>query len=1128
MSLVAWFPFDGDIKDYSGYNLNLKVYTSPSFDSDGKIGKCLTTGGLTIPASHTKRIFNKYNQSICFWYYNTEETPSTTGHHIITGPNGMDGKYPGRSYSLFSYPNNNDLHLSMYNESGNGKIVAFVISGVLTNKKWTHVCLTNRNGTIRAYINGEVKHTLTINPDDWDTSFIYDYTLINNSVYHKINDFRIYDHALSDKEVYEISRAKILHYTFDENKEPTKNLAAGVHLGFGGSRWEKVSSYPPGLPVKPVDVYRRKDTNTYWGFFSDFLPTNPNPYGKIITISCWYYLEENYSGVTSSSILGALNAGDTVYNTLSTSLKNTFSNQVKNKWVYGEQTLQITTNAYSYNYIIGWIGGVIEDGAHCYIANFQIEEKDHATLFVNGERSSEIIEDSSGFGNNAIIYFPHTPQWVENSRIGKGAYKFGNNYARMIVPNKKCKVTDQISIAVWAYRDNWQDTTSERIISCTETGGWHMGFNDIGGKLSFVIYSNSQYHNAAIPLSSLTSGWHHFVGTYDGRYVKLYVDSVLANTTDKGSQYLIVYNANNDIIIGAEAGQYSESVVGAYWNGLIDDVRIYAIALTDDDIKNIYSNRASIDDRGNLYINTIEEYNRWDEQIKANNLIINGNAEFGNNTNFYSLKYDNIRKCFYSNDKTTVLSEDFIPVNRKDTYKLYGEFKDLAGSDASYFFGLACYDAKKREIKHEQVHFIQNTKTTLAVALKPGDTTVTLTSAANWSQQSPGQSHHTKTIGVWTANSEYPPYTYTRTLIPYLSISGNVLTLASVWSGAEIPAGTPVANMYSGGTYLYIAADSATSEWVKREGTISGWSSPGDEENKFRYGTEYVKILILPNYNKLSTLGIRAMKFWNATRDQDISSTAWSLVDGITNLNEKSIIKTSKISEVGIVDGLVAWYPLNGNTKDYSVNGYHGTIVGNVVAANGLYGRQCYKFPGDAQAHIKIPTKVLQNIQNFTIALLYNSSNLAKETNAILHGTNTGDNNISIELYSNKINLLINNLVYTFNINSNINTWYHIAFVRECNTLKLYRDSQLIGEVSCSSEVINIIGYLLLGQEQDAVGGEFDSGQSFEGKMQDVRIYDRALTSEEVAILYQRSFDPKSVKITKNSIYLYGEVIEIL
>jgi hypothetical protein len=42
----------------------------------------------------------------------------------------------------------------------------------------------------------------------------------------EINDFRLYDNILSIKDIKEIARGKILHYTFNDLQEPTTNLVA--------------------------------------------------------------------------------------------------------------------------------------------------------------------------------------------------------------------------------------------------------------------------------------------------------------------------------------------------------------------------------------------------------------------------------------------------------------------------------------------------------------------------------------------------------------------------------------------------------------------------------------------------------------------------------------------------------------------------------------------------------------------------------------------------------------------------------------------------------------------------------------------------------------------------------------
>jgi hypothetical protein len=89
------------------------------------------------------------------------------------------------------------------------------------------------------------------------------------------------------------------------------------------------------------------------------------------------------------------------------------------------------------------------------------------------------------------------------------------------------------------------------------------------------------------------TGWHHFVTTFDGRFVRLYVDSQIKNEVYVGSvNQVIGYNNSNSIIIGAEASG-STTPSGSYWDGKIGTTLIYNRALTAAEVLQNFNNTKS-------------------------------------------------------------------------------------------------------------------------------------------------------------------------------------------------------------------------------------------------------------------------------------------------------------------------------------------------------------------------------------------------------------------------------------------------------------------------------------------------------------------------------------------------------
>lgn len=280
---------------------------------------------------------------------------------------------------------------------------------------------------------------------------------------------------------------------------------------------------------------------------------------------------------------------------------------------------------------------------------------------------------------------------------------------------------------------------------------------------------------------------------------------------------------------------------------------------------------------------------------RTQNLIANGSGLLNNNYNFSSFTFDavethggggsfkNTRGGSTSNQ--TLTSDEYLPIDPGRFYRLviWAKSGDTGGGNYNasntQYVGIVAYDIDQLMVLPQ--HFMKlsgSTDTTLAAALNPGDTTMSLTNATGWHN---GSTAYQRNFSWWPyTNSKgysYPNYTYTRNntwdYSDYASngvwaasgISGNTVTLRGTWAGPALPSGTPVRNLDSGGTYKYIAINGTAvpNSWTRYEGSIGGYDTNGtNATNLFSYGTAFVKLLFLPNYSPTTNNIVRFSDIW--------------------------------------------------------------------------------------------------------------------------------------------------------------------------------------------------------------------------------------------------------------------------
>lgn len=269
---------------------------------------------------------------------------------------------------------------------------------------------------------------------------------------------------------------------------------------------------------------------------------------------------------------------------------------------------------------------------------------------------------------------------------------------------------------------------------------------------------------------------------------------------------------------------------------------------------------------------------------RGENLITNGTAMLGDNTNFPSMTYDGSDTyyaggCFKVTGRSQVCTIEFIAIDPSQIYELSYYIKNSYDSSIIYDY-IDCYDVDKIQIRSMHVMYVKGSLTTLAEDLKPGDTVIHVTDVSGFETTTPD---YRKGVIFWNyTNSKgytYPPETYSRNVYSNLWDDGsaidktnNTITLKKAWTGKTYPAGTYVSQKSDGNTFSYLNCyKTKKDEWIHKTGRINGVGKNG-ESHKFREGTAFIRVGWLFDYNGTISDG-RVSKISTITLTQNVGKT---------------------------------------------------------------------------------------------------------------------------------------------------------------------------------------------------------------------------------------------------------------
>ena len=235
------------------------------------------------------------------------------------------------------------------------------------------------------------------------------------------------------------------------------------------------------------------------------------------------------------------------------------------------------------------------------------------------------------------------------------------------------------------------------------------------------------------------------------------------------------------------------------------------------------------------------------------------------------------------------------------------------------------------------------------------------------------------------------------------------------------------------------------------------------------------------------------LPYSNATADVDLGSqniaTTGTATFGTITPNAKGVSSY----------GLVCYWTGDGNANDLSGQGNNGTWTGTEAYATGKFGN-AFSFNGSNFVHSDTPATT--NVDNWTISAWVNPN--GSNGYIVMNGANAStspsdDGGYGFYLNNNKLGAMYASVKffdsgYTF---PSTGVWYYVVMERANGTTKFYVNGEQVGNTFSGAQYTPIAPTQL----NIATGNNNGEG-SFSGLIDEVMLYSRALSADEIKSLY--------------------------
>lgn len=640
MGLQVWMPMIGNINNqglsnFSYFSGNYVQGTCSTF------GKCLNVPNSSPISFTADGLVNAKKFSVCFWTLADNSTKADWNQMLKLGDkktDGSDGSF-FRFESCKTYPR----ACSFHNNDKNAITAASRILGS-SNGTWYHVCVTYDGTELKSYTNGNL-----IGTDVGNGGYLTGYVQIGSANYYGLmNDLRIYDEVISQKQIRSIYNLQIIHYPLNNIYEvgiTNKYFgdAAEGALNYDGNYITRTKlSNERGYKYKLSYTGTGKDMWKSLEIGSHFSFTAGRTYYYSCKVRCHskshtqlFLRAARCGNDLVTTMVDTLNADGqwheyTVSQTINANFNRGDGIVTCNPWVEF-YTNDMSTNGMSYTFDVDIKDIQVTEGQkYSFIANEMVTSSvsdisgysNNASvgigvLYSVSNTSLNMLDDSVSVNDttlsvpNASVTDTTLSLASNNASVGIGVlsprydacyYFSAKSYLKFPNPIYAKKTIYGLTINMWVRLDSGcgvYATILSGLNNPTSNFPWLAVNTESSGLWSYIGSNAPQYgRGMSNELLSLNT-WYMITYVFNSGSVYWYL-----NGTRKGdvTKYTTLNYINADMEYLALGNSYS----GTQWNtnfcGWISDFRMFTTVLNADDVKALYQNSASITSTGQVML----------------------------------------------------------------------------------------------------------------------------------------------------------------------------------------------------------------------------------------------------------------------------------------------------------------------------------------------------------------------------------------------------------------------------------------------------------------------------------------------------------------------------------------------